>query len=119
MAPPVKRKKQQEKAREEKETPRRTRLPEIFPLTDALRTYCEAKGCRAPARTHEAFVTYYRGSGKAQLDWPATFRAWVLGAHGGPAWKACGCTPPPRAGQQSVRDMARDIAAEWAAEEVS
>lgn len=102
-----------------KETARATRLPDLFPLTDDLRGYAERKGCRDPARCHEAFTNHYRGNGKTQRDWVATWRTWVLGAHGGPAWKACGCAPPLRAvGKQSVRDMARDIAAEWAAEEV-
>lgn len=82
-----------------RETPRRTRLPDLFPLTEELRRYCVAKGCRSPERTHEAFVTFYRGSGKPQLDWIATFHTWVLGAHGGPDWKACGCQPRAFPGQ--------------------
>lgn len=101
---------------------RRTRLPDDFALTEERRNYAVGKGCRNPERTFEAFATFYRGSGKTQLDWDATFRTWVLGAHGGPAWKACGCQPLslPSAGRSggkpSVRDMARDIAAKWAAE---
>jgi hypothetical protein len=81
-----------------KET-RRTRLPDVFPLTEELRNYAVGKGCKNPERTFEAFTTHYRGNGKTQLDWVATFRTWVLGAHGGPDWKACGCQPRAFPGQ--------------------
>ena len=79
------------KNRQTKETARRARLPDDFALTDDLRNYAVGKGCQNPERVFEAFVTHYRGNGKPQLDWFATFRTWVIGAHGGPAWKACGC----------------------------
>lgn len=79
-----------------RDTPtRKARLPDDFTLTEERRAYAVGKGCQNPSRTFEAFVTFYRGSGKSQLDWDATFRTWVLGAHGGPDWKACGCGGAP------------------------
>lgn len=97
-----------------KETPRRAQLPDVFPLTEELRNYAVGKGCKNPERTFEAFVTYHRGRGSVQLDWVAAFRAWVLGAHGGPDWKACGCQPrafpgqpAPGAGQAALDEKRR------------
>lgn len=96
----------------------RHRLPTDFPQTDALRAIAVTAGCRDPVRMHAAFVDYWHGAGTPKADWVATYRSWARSGHGGPVGKACGCAPPVRIiGKPSVREMARDIAAEWAAED--
>jgi hypothetical protein len=77
---------------------RATPLPADWKLTEERRHYAVGKGCRNPPRLCESFTAHYRGNGKTQADWDATWRQWVLGAHGGPEWKACGCggSPPQR-----------------------
>lgn len=93
-------------------TARKTRLPDLFPLTADLHAYCVKSGCRDPARVHERFTLHYRGNGKTQLDWIATFQGWVREAHGGPAWKACGCQPAA-GGARTTMDAARSVADRW------
>jgi hypothetical protein len=64
--------------------PRATRIPDPFLLTSEMKAYAAGKrpGVDVIEET-EKFVNYYRAKGGrdgAKLDWPATWRNWILNA---------------------------------------
>ena len=60
---------------------RATRLPDDWAPSLEDRAYANAKGLRQIDAVAEKFANYWHakaGSGATKLDWPATWRNWVL-----------------------------------------
>jgi hypothetical protein len=92
---------------------RETDWPDDFVLTDERRARARAVGCRNPELAWEHWHQRCLAKGLRYARWGAAWVTW-LANH---ARYGCPCRePPPARRGQSVRDMARDIAAEWAAE---
>lgn len=65
-------------------TKRGTRIPDDFVVTDDMKTWFQenCQGVDGP-REHQKFMNYWRakaGAGATKLDWPATWRNWMLSA---------------------------------------
>lgn len=66
-----------------------TRVPDPFLITDDMRRYASEKRSDVDVTLEtEKFVNYWQakaGKDATKIDWPATWRNWILGANGGVA----------------------------------
>lgn len=92
-----------------------TEWPEDFTLTAERRQAARAAGCSDPELAWEAWHQRCLAKGLRYVRWGAAWTTW-LSSHGR---FGCPCQKqtPRGLGKPSVRDMARNIAAKWAAEE--
>lgn len=56
-----------------------TKVPESFDVTDEMAQWAVSEGLTAERVLPETakFLDYFRGKGKTQSDWPATWRNWI------------------------------------------
>lgn len=98
-------------------TPSRpTLIPDLFPLTDKLRTYYADHGCWDPERFHEHFEQTNRAKGYRNLDWGLAAMVWCRTSHdpGAEPWQRCPCQPRNASQGRRVGDKPtkRDIGIE-------
>lgn len=78
---------------------RGSRLPSLFPLTAEMERYArERRPDLDPLTEHEKFCNFWwskTGHDATKLDWPATWRNWILNARASPAARP-DPTPPVR-----------------------
>lgn len=99
-----------------KRAPLKTEWPEDFVLTPERRAAAVRAGCRNPEAAWEGWRQRCLADATTHVRWGPAWITW-LSKHG---VYACPCEQRVSrfVAKRSVRDMARDIAAEWAAEEV-